>query len=347
MSNMTNVLVTGGAGFIGSNLVEYLLDNHPEYKVFVLDKLTYAGDMNNLKAVESNPRFKFIKGDICNAGLVEHIFSEYDIRGVFHLAAETHVDNSIEGPRAFMETNFMGTFTLVSEAYRHWMNGPDDVKEGYENCRFHHTSTDEVYGTLGDTGLFSETTAYAPNPPYAASKAGSDFIVRSYNRTFGLNATITNCSNNYGPNQHDEKLIPTVIRKALSGENIPIFGDGKNIRDWLYVKDHCNALTTVFHNGRSGETYNIGCDNERDNNYIAEKLCTLLDDMAPKLSGSYTDQISYVKDRAGHDRRYAIDATKITTELKWTFTKDFEEGLRETVQAYINKYQNDTVKVAV
>ena len=335
---MINLLVTGGAGFIGSNLVEYLLENYDDYKVIVLDDLTYAGDMNNLKSVTDNSRFKFIKGNICNAGLVEHIFTEYDIRGVFHLAAETHVDNSIEGPRQFMETNLMGTFTLVSEAYRHWMNGPNEVKLGYEKCRFHHTSTDEVYGTLGETGLFSETTAYAPNPPYAASKAGSDFIVRSYNRTFGFNATITNCSNNYGPHQHDEKLIPTVIRKALAGENIPIFGDGKNIRDWLYVKDHCNALATVFHEGRAGETYNIGCDNELDNNYIADKLCRLLDEIKPKEQGSYVEQISYVKDRAGHDRRYAIDATKIITELNWKFTKNFEEGLKETVQWYVDKY---------
>lgn len=335
----TNILLTGGAGFIGSNLTEHLLTN-TNHNIIVLDALTYAGNMANLSNVKNNPRFTFIHGNICNEELVQSIFKTHDIRGVFHLAAESHVDNSIKNPKTFLETNIMGTFTLIHAAYTHWMNGPNDTKEGYQNCRFHHTSTDEVYGTLGDTGLFTEETPYAPNPPYAASKAGSDFIVRSYHRTFGLNTTITNCSNNYGKHQHPEKLIPTVIRKALAHQPIPIFGDGKNIRDWLHVTDHCIALTQVFNTGKAGETYNIGCDNEQDNNTIVKLICTLLNALKPLENGTYEQFITYVTDRAGHDRRYAIDSAKIKRELNWQHKSDFTTELKNTINWYIQEFDN-------
>jgi len=251
-----NILVTGCAGFIGSNFVPYFLDKYKDYFVVNLDLLTYAGDLENLKEVEENQNYKFIKGDICNRELVEYIFDEYDIEGVIHFAAESHVDNSIKNPGIFVETNVNGTFTLLDVAYKKWMEKPFTCKQGYEGCRFHHISTDEVYGTLGETDLFTEETPYAPNSPYSASKASSDMIVRSYQETYGLNTVITNCSNNYGPKQHDEKLIPTIIRKSLAGEAIPIYGDGKNIRDWLYVLDHCKGIDLVFHDGKEGNVYN-------------------------------------------------------------------------------------------
>ena len=234
-----NILVTGCAGFIGSNFVPYFIDKYEEYNIVNLDLLTYAGNLENLTEVENHPRYKFIKGDICNRELVEFIFNEYDIQGVIHFAAESHVDNSIKNPGVFIETNVNGTFTLLDVAYNYWMEKPFTYKEDYNGCRFHHISTDEVYGTLNETDLFTEETPYAPNSPYSASKASSDMIVRSYQETYGLNTVITNCSNNYGPKQHDEKLIPTIIRNALKGNPIPIYGDGKNLRDWLYVLDHC------------------------------------------------------------------------------------------------------------
>lgn len=335
-ADLTSILVTGGAGFIGSNLVAHLLETHPDYRIINLDALTYAGSLDNVKGVENDPRYVFVKGDIRDSAMVVQLFETYDIRGVFHLAAESHVDNSIAGPRVFMETNLMGTFNLVDAAYRYWMTGPFEYKPEYEGCRFHLTSTDEVYGTLGETGLFSETTPYAPNPPYAASKAGADLIVRSYNRTFGLNTTITNCSNNYGPHQHAEKLIPTIIRKAISGQAIPIYGNGKNVRDWLFVKEHCGALDLVYHTGRAGETYNIGCNNEQDNNFMAKFICSILDEVKP-AGKPYSEQITYVKDRAGHDLRYAIDSTKIETELGWKSEVDFKSALTDTVKWYIAK----------
>lgn len=336
---MKTILVTGCAGFIGSNFVPYFLEKYPDVRLINLDLLTYAGNMDNLADAPVSERHIFVQGDICDRNLIESLFSQYDIRGVIHFAAESHVDNSIKNPGVFVQTNVNGTFTLIDVAYKHWMEKPFVYKPGYENCRFHHISTDEVYGTLGETGLFTEETSYAPNSPYSASKAGSDMIVRSYHHTYGMNTVITNCSNNYGPKQHDEKLIPTVIRKALRGENIPIYGDGKNIRDWLYVLDHCKGIDLVYHTGISGEVYNIGGRNERNNNQIAERICTLLDELSPRQDGkSYREQITYVEDRAGHDRRYAIDATKIETQLGWKADENFDTGIVKTVQWYLKKY---------
>ena len=335
---MKSILITGGAGFIGSNLVDYLMENYPDYKIVVLDLLTYAGDLENLKSVKNKKNFTFVQGDICDRSLVERIFQHYYINNVIHLAAESHVDNSISNPDVFIETNVKGTFTLVDVAYKYWMQKPFLFKAGFEENRFLHVSTDEVYGTLDEKGLFTEETPYAPNSPYSASKASSDLIVRSYHHTYGMNTVITNCSNNYGPKQHDEKLIPTVIRKALSGQNIPIYGDGKNIRDWLYVTDHCSGIFRAFKQGKSGEVYNIGGKNERNNNYIANKICELLDELLPKENSSYKDQISYVEDRAGHDFRYAIDASKIEKQLGWEANENFESGILKTVKWYLNKY---------
>ena len=331
------ILVTGCAGFIGSNFVPYFLEKYDDYRIVNLDLLTYAGDLGNLREVEGHPRYRFVKGDICNRELVEYLFDVYDIRGVIHFAAESHVDNSIKNPGVFVETNVNGTYTLVDVAKNRWMQKPFVYKEEYAGCRFHHISTDEVYGTLGETGLFTETTPYAPNSPYSASKASSDMIVRSYHHTFGLDTIITNCSNNYGPKQHDEKLIPTIIRNALAGTPIPIYGDGKNIRDWLYVRDHCTGIDLAYHKGRAGETYNIGGRNERDNLYIVHKICEILDEKVP-AEKSYKELITFVEDRAGHDRRYAIDATKIENELGWQAEENFESGILKTVAWYLQKY---------
>jgi len=332
-----NILLTGTAGFIGSNFVPYFLGQYPQYNLINLDLLTYAGNLENLKECEANPRYKFIKGDICNRELVEFIFHEYDIQGVIHFAAESHVDNSIKNPGVFVQTNVNGTFTLVDVAYKQWMNKPFSYKDNYQNSRFHHISTDEVYGTLGETGLFTEATPYAPNSPYSASKASSDMIMRAYNETYGLNTVITNCSNNYGPKQHDEKLIPTIIRNALLGNPIPIYGDGKNIRDWLYVLDHCKGIDIVYHTGKNGETYNIGGRNERTNLQIVDRICEILDKQVPKTT-SYKELIAFVEDRAGHDRRYAIDATKLETELGWKADENFDSGIVKTIEWYLEKY---------
>ncbi len=329
------ILVTGGAGFIGSNFVPYFLEAHPDLTIVNLDKMTYAADERNLTEVRGKPNYIFVKGDITDKDLVEKIFTEHDIRGVIHFAAESHVDNSISGPEIFVKTNVLGTFTLLETARRHWMDAPGQVKKGYEKCRFHHISTDEVYGTLGETGLFTETTPYAPNSPYSASKASSDLLVRAYYHTYGMNVTTSNCSNNYGPKQHGEKLIPTIIRKCLNGENIPIYGDGKNIRDWLYVLDHCKAIDLVYHKGRTGETYNIGGRNERNNLQIVDAICAILDREVPRKEGRYRDLVTFVKDRAGHDRRYAIDATKLETELGWKADENFDTGIVKTVEWYL------------
>ncbi|SHG69280.1 dTDP-glucose 4,6-dehydratase [Flagellimonas flava] len=345
---MTHILVTGGAGFIGSNFIPFFLEANADVHLVNIDALTYAGDLSNLKEVENHERYTFVEGDICDRKLIEQLFEKYDIQGVIHFAAESHVDNSIANPDAFMQTNIMGTFTLLDVAKRHWMVGPGVYKEAYKNSRFHHVSTDEVYGTLGKEGLFMETTPYAPNSPYSASKASSDFIVRSYHHTYGMNVVTTNCSNNYGPKQHDEKLIPTIIRKALSGDSIPIYGDGSNIRDWLYVLDHCKGIALVFDKGVSGETYNIGGRNERNNLYIAQKVCEILDQKLPKKEKtSYKDLITYVKDRAGHDFRYAIDAAKIENHLGWRADENFESGIEKTIDWYLNKFiENETKSLA-
>lgn len=336
-----NILVTGGLGFIGSNFIPCFLEKYPDYHVINLDLVTYAGEEENLAELENEERYTFIRGDIRDRNLVETIFNRFDIGGVIHFAAESHVDNSIKNPGVFVETNVNGTFTLIDVAYKYWMQQPFTCKTEYEGCRFHHISTDEVYGTLGETGLFTEETPYAPNSPYSASKAASDMIVRSYHHTYGMNTVITNCSNNYGPKQHDEKLIPTVIRRALRGEAIPIYGDGGNIRDWLFVKDHCTGIALAFHKGQAGEVYNIGGKNERDNNYIARTICDILDEVCPAPAGSYKKQITYVEDRAGHDRRYAIDATKIENQLGWKAEENFESGIRKTVEWYIKKYKEN------
>lgn len=325
------VLITGGAGFIGSNYVEYALKNSDD-EIFVLDKLTYAGNLKNLAPISD--KITFVKGDICDAELVQNLFEKHQFQKVVHFAAESHVDNSISGPSEFIQTNIVGTFNLLQSAYKIWMNGPNKLKDDFKNARFLHISTDEVYGTLGDTGLFTETTPYAPNSPYSASKASSDFIVRSYFHTYGLPVVTTNCSNNYGPNQHKEKLIPTIIRKAVSGEPIPIYGDGKNVRDWLYVMDHCSGIHLALNGGKLGQTYNIGGRNERENLYIANVICELLDEIKPK-NISYKEQITFVKDRPGHDFRYAIDASKIESELGWKAKENFETGIQKTILWYL------------
>jgi dTDP-glucose 4,6-dehydratase len=331
------ILVTGGAGFIGSNFIIYFLEKYKNCDLVNLDKLTYAGDTSNLEAIANNKNYTFVKGDICDAELVNELFERYHFTDVIHFAAESHVDNSIKNPDAFINTNVYGTFNLLNIARNHWMSAPFTYKVGCEGNRLHHISTDEVYGTLGDTGLFTEDTPYAPNSPYSASKASSDFIVRSYFHTYGMNVVTTNCSNNYGPKQHDEKLIPTIIRKAIHGEAIPIYGDGKNIRDWLYVEDHCSGIDLAFQKGKAGETYNIGGKNERDNLYIAHKICDILDELRPKEE-SYSKQITFVTDRPGHDFRYAIDASKIESDLGWEANENFETGIIKTIEWYLTKY---------
>jgi dTDP-glucose 4,6-dehydratase len=334
-----SIIVTGGAGFIGSNFIPYFLDKYSDYKIINVDSITYAGDTSNLTEVKNSSNYVLEKVDICNRKEIERIFKKYNIRGVIHFAAESHVDNSISGPGIFIKTNIEGTYTLLDVAKNFWMDSPFNYKPEYNNCRFHHISTDEVYGSLGETGLFEETTSYAPNSPYSASKASSDFIVRAYHHTYGLNVTTSNCSNNYGPKQHNEKLIPVIIRKALNKEDIPIYGDGKNIRDWLYVLDHCKGIDIVYHKGRAGETYNIGGRNERDNLFIVNHICEILDQKHPRTDNkSYKDLITFVKDRAGHDRRYAIDATKLENELGWKADENFESGIVKTIDWYLKKY---------
>jgi len=325
------ILVTGGAGFIGSNFIPYFLQENQEYTVINLDKFTYAGNISNLKEIDETPRYKLVIGDICDKDLVASIFKEFGIDSVIHFAAESHVDNSIKTPDNFIKTNIEGTFVLLEAAKKYWATD-------YNSKRFHHISTDEVYGSLGDFGRFTEETPYAPNSPYSASKAASDFLVRSYHHTYGLNVVTSNCSNNFGPKQHDEKLIPTVIRKALNLEDIPIYGNGKNIRDWLFVLDHCQGIDQIFHNGKSGETYLLGGENELTNLSIAEEICCMLNKIIPKSSGNYIEQISFVEDRKGHDFRYAIDAKKTKAEIGWVPREDFNSGLLKTINWYINKY---------
>lgn len=333
-----NILITGGAGFIGSNFIIYFLGKYSHYKIINLDLLTYAGKLENLKEIGCNENYTFIQGDICDSELVARIFSKYEITDVIHFAAESHVDNSILNPQAFIQTNVNGTFNLLHHSYLNWFDSPNKPKTGKEDCVFHHISTDEVFGSLGESGYFSETTPYAPNSPYSASKASSDMLVRSYHHTYGLNTFITNCSNNYGPKQHDEKLIPTIIRNALRRSEIPIYGDGKNIRDWLYVEDHCRAIDLVFHSRFFGESFNIGGNNEKNNLEIATLICDILDKRKPQ-NKSYKEQIGFVQDRVGHDRRYAIDSSKICKALNWQPQESFESGILKTIDWYLREYE--------
>ena len=331
-------LITGGLGFIGSNYIDYILETKPLENLLVLDKKTYAADPDALKRWEGNTRLSFIEGDVCDAQLLCQIFLENNIQGVVHFAAESHVDNSISGPQAFVETNIMGTFQLLEAARKTWLDRNQSKKAGYENARFHHISTDEVYGALGPKGAFTEKTAYAPNSPYSASKAASDHLVRSYFHTYGLPVVTTNCSNNFGPYQHQEKLIPTIIRKAIQEEPIPIYGTGKNIRDWLFVLDHCIAIQTVFEKGTLGEVYCVGGDSEKTNLDLCAAVIQILDNTQPRSNReSYATLITHVTDRLGHDYRYAIDATKIKNELGWSAQTSFEEALEITVAHYLNK----------
>ena len=331
-------LITGGLGFIGSNHIDYILKTKPLENILVLDKNTYAANSDALKRWESNPQLTFTEGDICDAQLLSQIFQENNIQGVVHFAAESHVDKSISGPQAFVDTNIMGTFQLLEAARKTWLDVNQSKKAGYENVRFHHISTDEVYGALDSKGAFTEKTAYAPNSPYSASKAASDHLVRSYFHTYGLPVVTTNCSNNFGPYQHQEKLIPTIIRKAIQEEPIPIYGTGKNIRDWLFVNDHCIAIQTVFEKGILGEVYCVGSNNEKTNLDLCIAVIQILDKTQPRPNGeSYATLITHVTDRLGHDYRYAIDATKIKNELGWSAQTSFEEALEITVAHYLNK----------
>ena len=329
---MPKLLITGGAGFIGSNFIRQALLQR-EIQVLNLDSLTYAGNLDSLQNVESNSNYRFCKADICDGVAVEKIMLEYQPDAVVHFAAESHVDRSIDGPAAFIQTNIIGTFNLLEAARKYWKELPADRKAAF---RFLHVSTDEVYGSLGANGLFTEETPYAPNSPYSASKASSDHLVRAYHHTYGLPVLTTNCSNNYGPYQFPEKLIPLMILNALAGKALPVYGDGMQVRDWLYVEDHCRAILTALATGKLGETYNIGGHNEMPNIRIVEKICALLDELRPRTDGkSFTEQISYVTDRPGHDRRYAIDAGKIGRELGWLPQETFDTGIRKTVEWYL------------
>jgi len=332
------VLITGGAGFIGSNLVQYWIHTTQDVAVNV-DILTYAGNLHNLAAVIGNPRHIFLRADIGDTEAISRILAKHRPNAVVNLAAESHVDRSIHDPDAFIQTNVVGTLRLLKAVHAYWSTLTGSERDEF---RFLHVSTDEVYGSLdeADAPPFRETTAYAPNSPYAASKAASDHLVRAWHRTYGLPALTTNCSNNYGPYQFPEKLIPLVIRRALAGESLPVYGDGQNIRDWLYVGDHCAALRGVLERGRPGETYNVGAANERTNLEVLHRLCDLLDEGKPRRDGkSYREQITFVKDRPGHDRRYAIDAGKITNELGWKPAETFESGLRKTIRWYLENQE--------
>jgi dTDP-glucose 4,6-dehydratase len=328
------LLVTGGAGFIGSNLVLSTIAETGE-PIVNLDKLTYAGNPANLESLRGDARHVLVQGDICDRALVRGLLERHRPRAILHLAAESHVDRSIEGPAEFVQTNVFGTFALLEEARAYWQSLAAPERAAF---RFLHVSTDEVYGSLGpDDPAFSEATPYAPNSPYSASKAGSDHLVRAYWHTYGLPTLTTNCSNNYGPRQFPEKLIPLMIHHALAGKPLPVYGDGQNVRDWLYVLDHCAALRVVLERGRPGETYNIGGGAEMRNIDLVQTLCTLLDDARPRTGGSYASLISFVKDRPGHDRRYAIDSRKIQRELAWAPKETFESGLRSTVRWYLER----------
>ncbi len=330
-----NLLVTGGAGFIGSNLIRHILDRPEIERLVNLDALTYAGHLANLRTVERHPKYAFEKIDLREKEAVGRVVQQHGITHVLHLAAESHVDRSITGPSDFITTNINGTFNLLEAVRDAWLGPNSAIQNPRSTCRFHHVSTDEVYGSLGATGHFTETTPYAPNSPYSASKAASDLLVRAYHHTYGLPVVTTNCSNNYGPLQFPEKLIPVVIQSLLARKSVPVYGDGLNVRDWLYVEDHAEALWQVCTRGVLGETYNIGGHNEWANLHIVQLICDLVDELAPQLGGNSRALITFVKDRPGHDRRYAIDASKIERELGWRPAHTFETGIRETVKWYL------------
>ncbi len=326
------IMITGGAGFIGSALARRLIEQS-SHEILVFDKLTYAGVLSSLASIADNPRYSFIRGDICDLEAVSVALRDFKPHVVAHLAAESHVDRSIDGPAAFVQTNLVGTFVMLDRALDYWrrLDPVDQV-----TFRFHHISTDEVFGSLADEGLFTETTPYDPRSPYSASKAGSDHLVRAWGHTYGLPVLVTNCSNNYGPYHFPEKLIPLVVIRALKGQSLPIYGDGSNVRDWLFVDDHARALQAVFEKGSPGETYNVGGNAERTNTDVVNTICSILDRLRPRVDGrSYTDQITYVTDRPGHDHRYAIDASKIRADIGWTPSVTFEQGLEKTVIWYL------------
>lgn len=322
-----SILITGGAGFIGSHLVRLFVNKYSDYKIVNYDKLTYAGNLENLDDVADKANYTFVKGDILDEKLLDEVFEKYEIEAVIHLAAESHVDRSISNPNAFIETNVMGTATLMNVARKHWKD--------FNGKLFYHVSTDEVYGSLGKEGYFTETTPYDPRSPYSASKASSDHLVRAYHHTYDLPVVISNCSNNYGANQFPEKLIPLFIHNIKENKNLPVYGKGDNVRDWLWVNDHADAIDVIFHSGKVGETYNIGGNNEWQNIELIKKLCEIMDEKLGRAAGSSEKLITYVKDRQGHDKRYAIDASKLKNDLGWEPSIDFAEGLEKTVEWYL------------
>ncbi len=328
MSSKHSLLITGGAGFIGSHVVRRMVNHYPDYRIINFDALTYAGNLDNLSDLGKAPNYSFEKGDINDMALVRTLLQQYEVSGIIHLAAESHVDRSIEDPLAFVRTNVLGTTTMLDASRRYW-------KEAGITGKFYHISTDEVYGELGDTGYFTEKTPYAPRSPYSASKASSDHFVRAYHATYGFPVVISNCSNNYGPNQFPEKLIPLMIRNIKNEMQLPVYGEGANIRDWLYVEDHAEAIDLIYHKGRVGETYNIGGGNEWKNIDLVRTLCKLMDDKTGRLLGSSEELIHFVTDRAGHDHRYAIDFSKLQNELGWKPATDFKTGLSKTIDWYL------------
>ena len=336
MADKRNILITGGAGFIGSHVVKHFVEKYPIYKIVVLDKLTYAGNLDNLRDVESCPNYTFVKGDICDIKLVSALLEEHQIGGIIHLAAESHVDRSISNPFEFAQTNVIGTLSLLQAARCYW----ESLPEKYENKLFYHISTDEVYGALPlDGGMFREDTPYAPHSPYSASKASSDHFVRAFHDTYGMPTVISNCSNNYGPKQYPEKLIPLFIKNICEGKPLPVYGKGENVRDWLYVCDHARAIDLIFHDGKAGDTYNIGGNNEWTNIDLIKVLIKEVDSQLGNEEGHSLPLITYVTDRAGHDLRYAIDSSKLQRELGWQPSLQFEEGIKLTVAWYLNEYR--------